>query len=198
MSDKPETLSAILAEMRDERIVRLDGADVTRCLLLNLADRIEAAADRIEAAAERERAELRRQLRNEIEINNALATVRPQFNYVDDVFAEAERERAHEIELAKLRAPGNASALREALERSTRRLAGVVSELPLEMQKYVNADIRDNDAALAAPARNCDRPECKTEEGASATYIAEHPHAVEPDASTYGSWLLATAEGGVK
>ena len=43
MSDTPETLAAILAEMRDERIIRLKGADVTRCLLLNLADRIEAA-----------------------------------------------------------------------------------------------------------------------------------------------------------
>lgn len=46
MSDKPETIDSILAEMRDERIIRLDGADVTRCLLLNLADRIEAAAER--------------------------------------------------------------------------------------------------------------------------------------------------------
>ena len=43
MSDKPETIDAIIAEMRDKRIIRLGDADVTRCLLLNLADRIEAA-----------------------------------------------------------------------------------------------------------------------------------------------------------
>jgi len=52
MSDTTESLSAILAEMRDERIIRLDGADVTRCLLLNLADRIEAAAKRERAENE--------------------------------------------------------------------------------------------------------------------------------------------------
>jgi hypothetical protein len=45
-NDQHETIDAILAEMRDERIVRLDGADTTRCLLLNLADRIEAAVNR--------------------------------------------------------------------------------------------------------------------------------------------------------
>lgn len=44
--DQPEPLSAIIAEMRDERIIRLDDAVVTRCLLRNLADRIEAAAKR--------------------------------------------------------------------------------------------------------------------------------------------------------
>lgn len=102
MSDKPETLADIAAEIRrGER------------MFWSLRD-CAAYADRIEAAAERERAELRRQLRNEIEINNALATVRPQFHYVDDVIAEAAKERAHEIELAKLRADGNA-AMREAL-----------------------------------------------------------------------------------
>lgn len=46
MTKTEEPLAAILAEMRDERIIRLDGADVTRCLLRNLADRIEAAAER--------------------------------------------------------------------------------------------------------------------------------------------------------
>jgi hypothetical protein len=44
MSDEP--LSEIIAEMRDERIIRIEDADATRCLLRNLADRIEAAAKR--------------------------------------------------------------------------------------------------------------------------------------------------------
>lgn len=111
MSDKPEPLAAILAEMRDLADHRAADAGGERPGI----ELLRSYADRIEAAAERERAELRRQLRNEIEINNALATVRPQFHYVDDVIAEAEKERAHEIELAKLRAPGNAAAMREAL-----------------------------------------------------------------------------------
>ena len=42
----PEPLAAILTEMHDERIIRLADADVTRCLLHNLADRIEAAVER--------------------------------------------------------------------------------------------------------------------------------------------------------
>ena len=51
-----EQLAAILAEMRDDRIIRLDGADVTRCMLHNLADRIEAAVGRALAALARSRA----------------------------------------------------------------------------------------------------------------------------------------------
>ena len=43
MSNTNEKLSAILAEMRDERIIRIGNADVTRCMLRNLADRIETA-----------------------------------------------------------------------------------------------------------------------------------------------------------
>lgn len=48
-------------------------------------------------------------------------------------------------------------------------------------------------AALAAPPRNCDR--FATANDAVEGYIAAHPHDDEPDASTYGSWLFATAEG---
>lgn len=95
-------------------------------------------------------------------------------------------------ELRKNAAPGNASAMRDAILA----IKSVNDRRPHDAAGYEINDIIEE--ALAAPARNCDRPECRTEEGASATYIAEHPHAVEPDASTYGSWLLATAEGGVK
>ena len=86
MSDTPETLDAILAEMRDGRSFRLDGADVPWCLLLNLADRIEAAA-------ERERDEDRQ-----------LAAIAES----DESFARCARCDRPE------RAPGNA-AMREAL-----------------------------------------------------------------------------------
>ena len=53
----------------------------------------------------------------------------------------------------------NVKELREALERSTRRLEAVLSAFECgEMSKYINADIQDNRAVLAkpAPARNCD------------------------------------------
>lgn len=146
MSDKPETLAAILADMRNppHKWEGFSRADLARL------------ADRIEAAAERERTELLRQLRNEIEINNALATVRPQFHYVDDVIAEAAKERAHEIELAKLRAPGNAAAMRDALER----IVNLAPEYPargvdwnaLAAEAFLTAS-----SALSSPARNCDK-----------------------------------------
>lgn len=94
--------------------------------------------------------------------------------------------------------PSNAVALRAALEWVAEFVElGVDDEYGVDGQNLTIAAEKAR-AALAAPARNCDRPECRTEEGASATYIAEHPHAVEPDASTYGSWLLATAEGGAE
>lgn len=44
MSNTNETIANIMAEMRDDRIIRIPDVDVTRCLLRNLADRIEAAA----------------------------------------------------------------------------------------------------------------------------------------------------------
>ena len=132
MSDKPETLAAILAKYRKD-IAGGQFFTPTQEYILRLLDRIEAAA-------KRERDDL-------VDAHDAIARLEAEL-------AEVRRERDA---LAAERAPGNAAAMREALERSTRRLRGVVRELPLEMQKYVNADIRDNDAALAAPARNCDR-----------------------------------------
>ena len=87
-------------------------------------------------------------------------------------------------ELRKNAAPGNAAALREALEKIARWDDGI------------GADISNiARAALAAPARNCDR--FATANDAVKGYIAAHPHDDEPDASTYGSWLFApAAEGG--
>lgn len=51
----------------------------------------------------------------------------------------------------------NTKEMREALERSTRRLEAILSAFECgEMTKYINADIQDNRAALSAPPRNCD------------------------------------------
>ena len=165
MSDTTETLAAILAEMRDYCSGWSEDVDVTVKVGL-----IYGWMCRIAAAAERERAEFRRQLQNEIQINNALATVRPQLHSVDDVFAEAAKERAHEIELAKLRAPGNAAALRGALEECRDYLydvlrdafhnaqvseqSGTPSMAGYEREQKLHKAV---EAALAAPARNCDR-----------------------------------------
>lgn len=49
------------------------------------------------------------------------------------------------------------------------------------------------DAALSAPARNCDRPECADVESAWATCCAETNRA---DCKGFARWLLAPAKGG--
>ena len=150
-----ESLSAILAEMREYFDLLKRGLIPDNVARMTTRQRHQFWADRIEAAAERERAEFRRQLRNEIQINDALATARPQLHCVDDVIAEAAKERAHEIELAKLRAHGNAAAMRSALER----IVNLAPEYPARGVDW-NALAADAfltaSAALAAPARNCD------------------------------------------
>lgn len=166
MSDKPETIDAIVAEMRG----RILGEDRIKYTLS--ADEALAFADRIERAAKN----------TENAFGMALA--------IEDGLHKRDKQSA----------PGNAAAMRAALENARSKFIhikkcadeGEVSRKKLAILcEFVSQEIA---AALTAPPRNCDRPECRTEEGASATYIAEHPHAEEPDASTYGSWLLAPAE----
>ena len=84
---------------------------------------------------------------------------------------------------------GNAAAIRNALE-------DLVYNIEIRSAAYDIFSIVDKktwlDAkvALAEPARNCDRFKDETE--AEAAYIKEHPGEDEPDANTYGGWLLHT------
>lgn len=172
MSDKPETLSAILAEMRDGRSFRLDGADVTWCLLLNLADRIDAAA-------ERERDEDRQ-----------LAAIAES----DESFARCARCDRPE------RAPGNAAALRDALEQAKR-----------DHWYDMSPDLRNKIfAALAAPPRNCDKGfrdieeyrlafkrECQSHEDCAGCAISK-TDAFKNGVLCFFTWLLSADEGGAE
>ena len=110
------------------------------------------------------------------------------------------------MERKRRAAPGNAAALREALA-NVERVAKYCAETPRHTPGYptdaARADViysriaelgRVARAALAAPARNCDR--FATANDAVEGYIAAHPHDDEPDASTYGSWLFAPAKEG--
>ena len=94
-------------------------------------------------------------------------------------------------ELRALRkTPANAAAMRAALEKISN-MAEVYPRIPR------SAFANTARAALAAPARNCDR--FATANDAVEGYIAAHPYDDEPDASTYGSWLFAPAKkGGTK
>jgi len=198
-SDTTEPLAAILAEMRDKRIIRLDGADVTRCLLRNLADRIEVAY-------KREHAQWHGETNAAKEARNRIA-------------CKMRYEFAAKCRACKA-APGNAAAIREALHEC---LASVTHLRAL----FCNTDpmqgpdraIRVNDlepiadkieratAALAAPARNCDRFQTADEAvGAFADHLrawenahgihSEYPdHPVQVPAGAF-AWLFAPAEGG--
>ena len=164
MSDQPETLAAILAEMR------LD-ADILVFPTLT-PDKLRTYADRLKEAAGRERVE-REYAHKKVE---------------EALFDEI----AIRDENIPQSAPGNAAALREALEQA---LAYCESD-----QKSGIA-YSDNDvlvpmlrAALAAPARNADR--FATAEEARRAFEEEHSREIVHNLYTATfDWLFATAEG---
>lgn len=156
MSNKPETLAAILAEMRDERIIRLKGADVTRCLLLNLADRIEAAAAR------------------ERDEDRQLAAIAES----DEAFARCARCDRPE------RATGNAAAMRESIE--TMRRYAMLPQEQLSLSLLQRTIHEKCDAALAAPARNCDVGTAEEQAERHERFCAAHYKAAAVDAQCFG------------
>lgn len=101
-------------------------------------------------------------------------------------------------ETAKIEQPGNAAAMREALEDSLRFWNGISSRTRREENLRLEID-----AALSAPARNCDRftSWMRAWDG----YIAEHPDARQEtpfEIGRFHHWLFALAasakEGGAK
>jgi hypothetical protein len=189
MSDTPETLAAILAEMRDFADHRAADAGGERPGI----ELLRSYADRIEAAAERERDEDRQ-----------LAAIAES----DEAFARCARCDRPE------RVPGNAAALREALEK----LADAVrnyfgwDDAPAVHDRddptaYFCSEMSAALAALAAPARNCDRFATAEEavvafadhlrawENAHGIYSEYPNHPVKVPAGAF-AWLYANAEGG--
>jgi len=92
----------------------------------------------------------------------------------------------------------NMAALREALENSN----GLLEELAAigEWGESAREQIAENNAALAEPARNCDRPECRDIRAAMTVYRREccgdgplYPR--KEGAMSEAEWLLAPAEG---
>ena len=157
MSDKPEPLAAILAEMRG----RILGEDRIKYTLP--ADEALAFIDRIEVAVERER--------------NA---------HTNDI---------HNALYMATGIPGNAAALSEALVKLTDAVRNYFGwdDAPAVQDRddptaYFCAEMSAALAALAAPARNCDR--FATAEDA---YAAWQKH---NSLTAICDWLFAPAEGG--
>ena len=86
--------------------------------------------------------------------------------------------------------PSNAAAIRSVVERCRDYLADLLTLINPEDE---NRLLKECDAALAAPARNCDR--FKTEGDAHLEYLRIFDH---PDPVHYAKWLFATAEGGAE
>lgn len=201
---RPERVPDILAEMRDERIIHIEDADATRCLLRNLADRIEAAVKDELAVAHAVAGDFRATLAKALDTVCYLqamlrdkarggkaapakfdeaafdaAVSKPNgWSGVADPVAEIRRMRDGVAqETPKLEQCGNAAALRAALRESTAILAVVHGE---EYSGEIGMQIDKNTEALAAPARNCDliAPTCdlKTAIGKFAAFCNRFRH----------------------
>lgn len=202
MSDKPETLAAIVAEIRNaakdsyaEKTAKrledheatgtrdaLDIKDAIQCLrdddkyLLDLADRIEAAAERM---------------------RDAYCELCKEKDAAYDRLL-LERDKA-----IKARAPGNAAAMRESIE--TMRRYAMLPQEQLSLSLLQRTIHEKCDAALAAPARNCDR--FATAEEARVAFQNLRGHKILADVELWDSmdeagalvrWLFAPAEGGAE
>ena len=157
--NRNETIAEICESMRNY------AGPANLCKLIG--DRIRDYADRIEAAAERERGIAR------------------DLGRIDEQSDQMERA-ANTI--ARSLNPGNASAMREALER----LASWDASCPdTELHKITTA-------AIAAPARNCDRFETADEAEREYCRKAFFAGYEDPVVRAAFRWAFAPAEGGAE
>lgn len=199
-ADTTEPLDAILAEMRG----RILGEDRIKYTLS--AGEALAFADRIEAAAKRER-EINQKIL--VAANDANAILKDgrdraiQFANAAPHPGSVSWKEMHEV-YAKARAilsavpkVDNAAAMREALLACAKRLGIHVVNFKTGVVPPSAEDEAEKDenahslafAALAAPARNCDRFD---------NYLdarAEYDGNLGSEEWRFGAWLFATAEG---
>ena len=91
---------------------------------------------------------------------------------------------------------GNAAKMREALENIAEYAkAAACHTEDAHLLGYLNQMARWAEAAISAPPRNCDRPECATTKAAQEVWRKE-----DGGKTAYYEWLLetSTAKGGSK
>lgn len=143
-----ETLAAILAEMREYFDLLKRGLIPDNVARMTTRQRHQFWADRIEAAAKREReaAQYSRDARDAMDY--AATAARQAFVGVD----LANNKPTHTcVEIA----PGNAAAMREALD-GFLYWAKRMDEKGCSMRQFVDFVREKTESALSAPARNCD------------------------------------------
>lgn len=177
MTKTEEPLAAILAEIRHRADnYRQDGWE-------SIGEELDDLADRIEAAAERDYEESK----------NCFAKLHDG----PSMICTAKNCAVRNVGLS-LAAHGNAAAMREALQK-------ISETIWSQIDPTCNDDCckpwrelaKIADAALATPARNCDRFANGTEAGIA--FRAER-HGVDDDAfwPSLVNWLFAPAEGGAE
>lgn len=168
MSDQPESIDAVLAEMREWST---DENDALACY----ADRIDAAADRMRES---------------------------YCELCQEKDAAYDRLLLERDEAIKATAPGNAAAMRKALERCNE-LFRCDDDNKSRLCHLARKADEATQAALSAPARNCDR--FKTLDEAREAFQDLRGHKILADVELWDSmdeagalvrWLFATAEGG--
>ena len=165
MASENETIADIVAAMRNE-----GHAGDASCLEW-VGAKLLSFADRIEAAAKRER-----------EAGAEAAQVCGEIGEM--IGREATREKSSQV--------GNAAEMREALEQISR-------EIWESIDPFCNDDCckpkrelaKIADAALSAPPRNCDRPECATTKAAQEVWCKE-----DGGKTAYYEWLFQKHEEG--
>ena len=168
-----ETIADVIAAMRDEAA----RADMEQDYSINdAAEMMREFAWRFEAAHKRELA------RVDAVIDEAVHGYPPE-----DINDKRERGEA----VTGSNQFGNAAKLREALaelvENIEMRSSTFGLNVIVDTKTYLDAK-----AALAAPPRNCDRPECATTKAAQDVWRRE-----DGGKTAYYEWLLATyKEGG--
>ena len=218
MADTHETIADIIAEMRIFKCRNLETGELELCNAIanHLADRLEAARKReLSKNASKNGADFG-QLGD---VAKSLKTVDLRFDICRDIeqvlkigrdYQNKDGYRGAHYDTVKLLCDaieyqqeqletktevGDAAKLREALDES-RRIASGLGGCRLNDYWKLNEIVRVCDAALAAPARNCDRPECATTKAAQDVWRRE-----DGGKTAYYEWLLATAteqEGGAK
>ena len=104
----------------------------------------------------------------------------------DRIEAAAKRER--EATREKSSQVGNAAKLREACEALMSEIGGYLTDgLEVIWCSISGKTINKARAALSAPPRNCDRPECATTKAAQDVWRKE-----DGGKTAYYEWLLAT------
>jgi hypothetical protein len=198
MPETPKNLDAVLAEMRSD-------ADVAALAFLT-PDGLRGYADLIEAAVARERAKYERLHECFWNVDSIQSIVRQMLDERDDLRdknPQASEVAAHFAQLltkAATPAPGNTLKMREALNQLRDwALLDINENVPhmeeVNFRNFLHGVVKISNAALAAPARNCDRPFRSTNEAIGA-YVGERgdgPHLGYCDAI---KWALAPAEGG--